>query len=74
MYTNYSDNRNLGNMHAGSDSQKSKYDGTQVLGNLPPLVTKRQNEPFLFHTQTKFLLSPLSQLLALLSQLHPLSS
>ena len=60
-------------MHAGSDSQKSKYDGTQVLGNLPPLITKRQNEPFLSHTQKKFLLSPLSQLLALLSQLYYLS-
>ena len=60
-------------MHASSNSQKSKYDGMQVLGNLPPLVTKRKNEPFLSHTQTKFLLSPLSQLLALLSQLHYLS-
>ena len=34
-------------MHAGSNSQKSKYDGTQVLGNFPPFVTKRQNKPFL---------------------------
>ena len=61
-------------MHAGSDSQKSKYDGTHVLGNLPSLVTKRQNEPFLSHTQTNFTLSPLSQLLVLLSELYTLSS
>ena len=61
-------------MHVGSDSQKSKYDGMQVLGNLPPLVTKRQNEPFLSHTQTNFTLSPLSQLLALLSEHYALSS
>ena len=48
-------------MHAGSKSQKSKYDGMQILGNLPPIVTKRQNEPFLPHTQTGSLLSSLSQ-------------
>ena len=61
-------------MHAGSKSQNNKYDGTQVLGNLPPLVTKRKNELFLSHMQKKFLLSLLSQLLAPLSQLlAPLS-
>ena len=54
-------------MHADLDSQKSKYDSTQVLGNLPHLITKRQNEPFLSHTQTTLTLSSLSQLLALLS-------
>ena len=60
-------------MHAGSDFQKSKYDGTQVLGNLPPLVTKRQNESFLSHTQTNVIFSPLSHLLVLLSEHHYLS-
>ena len=54
-------------MHAVSKSQKSKYDGTQILGNPPPIVTKRQNEPFRSHTQTDSLLSSLSQPLALLS-------
>ena len=57
-------------MHAGSNSQKSKYNCTQILGNLPPLITKRQSEPFLSHTQKKFLLSPLFQLLALLSEIY----
>ena len=60
-------------MHAVSKSQKSKYDGTQILGNPPPIVTKRQNEPFLPHMQTGSLLSSLSQPLALLSQLHYLT-
>ena len=61
-------------MHAGSNSQKSKYDGMQSLGNTPPIVTKRPKESFFSHTQTGFPPSSLSQPFALFSQLYALSS
>ena len=48
-----------GRRHAGPNSQKRKYVGTQILGNLP----------FFSHTQTIYKPSLLSQLSAL-SQLH----
>ena len=49
-------------MHAGPNSQKRKYDGTQILGNSPDLVTKRQIGPFLSHKKKIHQQLSLSQL------------